>query len=136
MGEEEIHELLQELLRSFRLFHCLSLFREVSSTLEQNQVREASGRAQETLESLFGAYDEFDHDFLSNEDTGADEAILTQLKQWAWAEISRRPGGATSLQYSIVADDLQDCKDQLDRLTSSESIEDSPVLWPFTKVLR
>ncbi|KAJ5232893.1 hypothetical protein N7468_005849 [Penicillium chermesinum] len=136
MNEAEVKELSDELVRSFRMFYCASLFREVTSTAEQEKLRETAGRAWETLNSLFGRYDKLDHEFLSDETEGADVVIQSTLAQWARDEMSRRPGGLNSLQYSVVTGDLEACKSQLDKLTSNESSDEHPVLWPFIKVIR
>lgn len=136
MNPEEIRELLEELLRSFRLFHVDSLFREIESVVEKEKIRERAGRAWETLHSLFGEYEELSNDFLGNEQDGAEESIISTLERWSWGEIARRPGGPNSLRYSVVSDGLEECKDNIDRLTASKSTRDTPVLWPFTKVIR
>jgi hypothetical protein len=51
MNSEEIRELLEELLRSFRAYYCESSFKDIGSTDENESLKDTANRAQGTLES-------------------------------------------------------------------------------------
>ena len=136
MRPHEVDELLEELLRSFRQFFCTSAFQEISSTAEEEKARQIATRARETLESLFQDQPEFSREFFSDETNGADINILTKMKEWANAEISRRPRGVHNYRYSAAADDLRGCKNIINFLTGSSQDNNQPVLWPFIKLIR
>ncbi|KAL1967746.1 hypothetical protein VTN77DRAFT_3003 [Rasamsonia byssochlamydoides] len=135
MNENEVKELLEELLRSFRQYYT-DAYREVTDVEEQQQIRETSTRAWETLHSLFRNQPGLTHEYLSDEADGAEAAILRHLEEWAKAGFIHRPGGADALQYSVTANDLDECRDLLDALTTDPPNEDRPAIWPFIKLIR
>ncbi|KAL1980018.1 hypothetical protein VTN96DRAFT_4795 [Rasamsonia emersonii] len=135
MDNNEVKELLEELLRSFRQYYT-DTYREVTDVQEQQQIRETSTRAWETLHSLFRNQPGLTHEYLSDEADGAEAAILTQLEEWAKAGFIHRPGGADALQYSVTANDLDECRDLLDALTTDPPGENRPAIWPFIKLIR
>ncbi|KAJ5813614.1 uncharacterized protein N7503_000364 [Penicillium pulvis] len=136
MNSEEIRELLEELLRSFRLYRCESSFNDIGSIDEKESLMDAADRAEGTLKSLFESQPDWGLDFLRDESEGAEKAILVKLEGWALAEVSRRPGSHDSLVYTVVSDNLKGCIEQLDYLAADSHTGGGPVFWPFTKLLR
>ncbi|KAJ5557173.1 hypothetical protein N7494_001088 [Penicillium frequentans] len=136
MNSEEIRELLEELLRSFRLYHCESSFNDIGSIDEKESLMDAADRAEGTLKSLFESQPDWGLDFLRDESEGAEKTILVKLEGWALAEVSRRPGSHDSLVYTVISDDLKGCIEQLDYLAADSHTGGGPVFWPFTKLLR
>ncbi|KAJ5610470.1 hypothetical protein N7510_007189 [Penicillium lagena] len=135
MSPEERTELLQELLRSFRHFFCPSEFQQITSSADRESLRQAATRAQETLEYLFQNQPEYSHEAFCSEEDGAYDALLGQLEQWSSAELSRKPDGLHTFKYTVTADDLLSCKDQLNFLTANSHDNGQPVLWPFIKLI-
>ncbi|KAJ5657468.1 uncharacterized protein N7484_001117 [Penicillium longicatenatum] len=136
MSPTEITELLEELLRSFRVYCCQSSFSELSSIEEQEKLRNASSRAEETLESLFQSQPGWNREFLADETEGAEAVILAQLKEWAHNAVSLRPGGQDSLVYTVTAKNLQRCTIELDYLAADCHEDGQPALWPFIRLIR
>ncbi|CAI7614861.1 unnamed protein product [Penicillium glandicola] len=136
MTEQEMKELLDELLSSFRQFHVNSFFRELNTAEEQRKCRDAAERAWETFQSLFSNQPTLTMDFLSADYDGAQSDLLTQLERWAYAGLTLRPGGSDALEYSMIAGDLKECKDSLDLLTTNNMGDGKPALWPFIKLIR
>lgn len=61
--------------------------------------------------------------------------MLQELKQLALYRLTFRPGGLSTLNYSVVTRDLERCKDELDRLTSDPEDNNEHALWPFIKLI-
>ncbi|KAJ5919230.1 hypothetical protein N7466_010173 [Penicillium verhagenii] len=135
MSPEEVTELLEELLRSFRVYYCGSSSKELS-TEEQRGLRDAANSAEATLESLFGSQMEFNEEFLRDESEGAEVYILTRLEEWADLVVSLRPSGTDALVYTTVAKNLRRCTETLDHLVADTYEDGKPALWPFIKLLR
>ena len=136
MAPEEMRELLDELLSSFRQFHVTSYFQELKSTEEQERCRESAQRAWETFESLFSNRPALTMEFLSVDSDGAHSDLLAQLERWAYANLALRPGGSDAVEYSVIAGDIKECKDSLDLLTANNMGDCKPALWPFIKLIR
>ncbi|PIG85793.1 hypothetical protein AARAC_011290 [Aspergillus arachidicola] len=134
MDEEEVKELLEELVQSFRLYYT-DLYREVTSIEEQERIRDRSTRAWSTLNSLFRDQPELTHEFLSDQADGALSGILERLKDWAAQSCTRRPGGA-ALQHTIIPGNVQECRSHLDMLTMDPRGESEVAIWPFIKLIR
>lgn len=62
--------------------------------------------------------------------------LLSQLERWASASLALRPGGLDALEYSVVAGDIEECRDILDMLTASNAGNGNPAIWPFIKLIR
>ncbi|KAJ5946030.1 hypothetical protein N7454_002869 [Penicillium verhagenii] len=135
MSPKEVTELLEELLRSFRLYYCEASFKEIS-TEEQKSLRYAASSAEDTLESLFGSQPGWNEDFLRDETEGAEKDILAKLEEWAELVVSLRPSGTDSLVYTTVAKNLRRCTETLDHLVAETYEDGKPALWPFIKLLR
>ncbi|GLI76222.1 hypothetical protein PoHVEF18_004493 [Penicillium ochrochloron] len=133
MNEDEVNDLLEELLRSIRR---ATIQTDRSLIAEENwEQYEAIGRkSHETLQAIFRNRSDLTIEYLSRPD--AELQILQELKQLAMDRLTFRPGGSSSLQYSVVAGDLETCKDELDRLTNDSGDSNAPALWPFIKLIR
>lgn len=136
MNPTEITELLEELLRSFRVYCCQSSFSELSSSEEQEDLRDAASRAEETLESLFKSQPEWNREFLTDDTEGAEADILAKLQNWAQTAVSLRPGGRDSLVYAATAKNFQQCTEKLNYLVADSHEDGRPALWPFIRLLR
>ncbi|GMF67909.1 unnamed protein product [Aspergillus oryzae] len=134
MDGEEVKELLEELVQSFRMYYT-DLYREVTSIEEQERIRDRSTRAWSTLNSLFRDQPELTHEFLSDQADGALSGILERLKDWAAQSCTRRPGGA-ALQHTIIPGNVQECRSHLDMLTMDPRGESEVAIWPFIKLIR
>ncbi|KAF9893535.1 hypothetical protein FE257_010847 [Aspergillus nanangensis] len=135
MDTEEVKELLEELLRSFRQFYT-GAYTEVSTPDEQERVRAVATRAQHTLTSLFPNHPEIDHDFLLREEANAEVDILETLQNCAMDNLDYRPGGRDALHHVVVAQDSEDCMVELDKLTTDPTDVTRPAIWPFVKLIR
>ncbi|KGO42065.1 hypothetical protein PEX1_069780 [Penicillium expansum] len=136
MTAQEMKELLDELLSSFRRFHVTSSFQELKSQEEQHSCRDAADRAWETFRSLFSTQPRLTMEFLSADFDGAYPELLEQLERWAYAGLTLRPGGPDALEHSVIAGDLTECKESLDLLTANNMNDGRPALWPFIKLIR
>ncbi|KAB8203587.1 hypothetical protein BDV34DRAFT_214505 [Aspergillus parasiticus] len=134
MDEEEVNELLEELVQSFRMYYT-DLYREVIGVEEQERIRDGSTRAWSTLNSLFRDQPGLTHEFLSDQTDGALSRILAQLKDWAAQSCTQRPGGA-ALQHTIISGNVQECRSHLDMLTMDPRDESEAAIWPFIKLIR
>lgn len=134
MDEEEVNELLEELVQSFRMYYT-DFYRDVTGVEEQERIRDGSTRAWSTLNSLFRDQPELTHQFLSDQTDGALSRILAQLKDWAAQSCTRRPGGA-ALQHTIIPGNVQECSSHLDMLTMDPRDESEAAIWPFIKLIR
>ncbi|CEO60698.1 hypothetical protein PMG11_05280 [Penicillium brasilianum] len=132
MKEAEVNELLEELLRSIRR---AAVPTERSIIAEENWPQyEAIGKmSHETIQAIFRDRPDLTIEYLAR---GAEDEILQELKQLAMDRLTFRPGGLSSLNYSVVAGDLERCKDELDRLTSDSEDNNEHALWPFIKLIR
>ncbi|KAJ5646831.1 hypothetical protein N7490_003203 [Penicillium lividum] len=135
MNAEERSELLQELIRSVRQFYT-SAYQDVTSTQEQQQIRDSATKALKTLQSVFQNKPDMGIEFLAKEEEGAEGNIQAQLEQWTDAELARKPGGLNAMHYMKLARNLKECRENLDFLTADSFDEDRPVLWPFIKIIR
>lgn len=133
MNEAEVSDLLDELLRSIRR---AAIPTERSIIAEENWAQyEAIGKmSHETLQSIFRDRPDLSIEYLSRPE--AEDEILQELKQLAMSRLIFRPGGSSSLDYHVVAGDLERCKDELDRLTRDPEDNNEHALWPFIKLIR
>ncbi|KAE8140646.1 hypothetical protein BDV38DRAFT_240075 [Aspergillus pseudotamarii] len=134
MNEEEVKELLEELVQSFRMYYT-DLYRDVTSIEEQERIRDRSTRAWSTLKSLFRDQPGLTHEFLSDQTDSALSGILERLKDWAAQSCTRRPGGA-ALQHTIIPGNVQECRSHLDMLTMDPRGESEVAIWPLIKLIR
>ncbi|KAJ5772392.1 hypothetical protein N7520_002921 [Penicillium odoratum] len=136
MNSEEITELLEELLRSYRVYRCESSFRDLTSAEEREKLRDTAISAEETLQSLFNNQPGWNLEFLQDETEGAEKVILVKLKKWAEIAVSLRPGDHDSLVYTTVAKNLDRCKERIDDLVADTREDGEPALWPFIRLIR
>lgn len=135
MNTDEVKELLEELLRCFRLYYTKE-YRQVRDEEERERIEKSSTRAWKTLKSIFPNQPCLSHDFLSGDADGAESRILRTLEEWANAGAIHRPGGPGVLQYSVTASHLDKCKEHLDMLTTDHPDKNRPAIWPFIKLIR
>ena len=135
MTAEEVKELLEELLRTFKLCF-IPAFNDVDSIQEQNEIRDKSSKAWETLQSMFRDRPELTQAFLKQESTGEEASVLSTLQEWATAVLAKRPGGANTNTWSAAAMDVDDCTDKLDPFVRDPVDENLPSLWPFVRIIR
>ncbi|KAI3192488.1 hypothetical protein CBS147311_9154 [Penicillium roqueforti] len=136
MTSEEMKGLLGELLTIFRQFHVTRFFQELKSQEEQQKCRDQAGRAWGTFQSLFNKQPGLTMEHLSQDFEDAYLVLLSQLERWASASLALRPGGLDALEYSVVAGDIEECRDILDMLTASNAGNGNPAIWPFIKLIR
>ncbi|KAL3464362.1 hypothetical protein BJX64DRAFT_254826 [Aspergillus heterothallicus] len=135
MNMDELKELLEELLRAYRMHHT-SAFYEVSDREERDRITSLSVRSWETLKSLFQNEEDLTEEFLSSEEADAENRILRRLEEWARSGLDHRPGGLDNLNFTILADSLQECKSGLDMLTVTSQEPGRPSVWPSVKLIR
>ncbi|KAJ5974022.1 hypothetical protein N7481_011232 [Penicillium waksmanii] len=121
MGENEVNGLLEELLQSIR---------RAAIPTDRNIV------AGESWAEQFSNWPDLTIEFFARPGAETEIEILQGLKALALDRLTFRPGGSSSLQYTVVADDLESCKDTLDSLTDSLEDSNTPALWPFIKLIR
>ncbi|KAJ0426006.1 hypothetical protein BJY00DRAFT_272728 [Aspergillus carlsbadensis] len=136
MNMAEMNDLLKEILRAYRMHLTISEVSDQEDPGGMDRIRSLSTRAWETLKSLFPDEADMTEQFLSNEAPGAQERILGCLTEWALAGLDRRPGGPNALNLTLMADNIQDCKENLDVLTVTPREAGAPTIWPFVKLIR
>ncbi|KAL2860560.1 hypothetical protein BJX68DRAFT_261492 [Aspergillus pseudodeflectus] len=137
MNMTEMNDLLEELLRAYRMHHTIHEVSDREDPGERDRIRSLSARSWETLKSLFPDEADMTEQFLSSEAPGAQERILGRLKEWALAGLDHRPGGPNALNLTLTADTIHDCKGNLDVLTVTPRRDGgTPAIWPFVKLIR
>lgn len=136
MTSEEMKDLLGELLTIFRQFYVTRFCLELKSHEEQIKCKSQAEKAWETFRSLFNDQPGLTMEHLSEDYEGAHSSLLAQLERWASAGLAHRPGGLDATEYSVIAGDIEQCRDVLDMLTGSNAREGKPALWPFIKLIR
>ncbi|KAJ5547669.1 hypothetical protein N7513_004903 [Penicillium frequentans] len=136
MSSEEMKDLLAELLTIFRQFHVTRFCLDLNTHEDQIKCKAQAEKAWETLRSLFSDQPGLTMEHLSEDYEGAHSSLLAQLERWAFAGLAHRPGGLDATEYSVIAGDIEECRDTLDMLTGSNSPEGRPALWPFLKLIR
>ncbi|KAL4906823.1 hypothetical protein BDW74DRAFT_176430 [Aspergillus multicolor] len=139
MSATERKELLQELIKDYRMHHTRVFREEFQGQLSEQEIERImrlSERAWRTLKSLFSNEADMTEEFLSNDAPHAEEAILTQFEEWALAGLDHRPGGREALRHRIEARDIDDCREVIDMLTVASREPNRPAIWPFVKLIR
>lgn len=136
MTSEEMKDLLGELLTIFRQFNVTRFCLELRSHEEQIKCKAQAEKAWETLRSLFNGQPDLTMEHLSEDFEGAHSSLLAQLERWAYAGLAHRPGGIDATAYSVIAGDIEECRDTLDMLTGSNASDGRPAFWPFIKLIR
>ncbi|KAJ6015265.1 hypothetical protein N7540_009856 [Penicillium herquei] len=136
MESKEIKELLEELLRNFRTYHCPSLYAQITSDEECEKAEMASIRAMQTLQSIFHEKEDLNAKFLGDESENSWERIIKMLETWVRDVLVRRPDQIQDRVAVVTTDDLQSCKDYLDYLMASSHKNGDLVLWPFINLIR
>lgn len=133
MSEEELMELLEELLRSVRRAY-LPTDRSLIGEEDWEQYEAIGKRSYETLGAIFKFREEVNLEYLVQPDKELE--ILEDLEQTARKFWSSQSGTQGSSKFSVAAKDLEQCKDELDRLASDSEDERKPASWPFIKLIR
>ncbi|OKO98289.1 hypothetical protein PENSUB_9387 [Penicillium subrubescens] len=100
MNEDEVNDLLEELLQSIRR---ATIQTDRSLIAEENweQYEIIGRRSHETLQAIFRNRSDLTIEYLSRPE--AELEIRQELKELAMDRLTFRPGGSSSLQYSVVA---------------------------------
>lgn len=135
MTAEEIQELIEELLRTFRLYY-LSSFQEIISASEKKTIRMRSEKAWNTLHSMFRNQPLFTKSFLLDYPAEGDASLLNILQLSAASFLAGRPGGCESRMWSAAAFNVDECTDKMDAFLRDPLDANTPALWPFIRVVR
>lgn len=132
---DDVRELIEELLRSFRASH-IPAFQDVHDSEERRDIRHRSEKAWHTLHSMFRNQPIFTREFILEYSDDAEVPLIRLLQQWASEFLHRRPGGARVRDWSATAFNIDECTDKLAAFTADPIDEGTPALWPFVKVVR
>ncbi|KAF2866503.1 hypothetical protein BDV95DRAFT_504588 [Massariosphaeria phaeospora] len=135
MGIDEIKELIDELIRTWRAYHAPAL-QDVEMGDERSDIKTRSEVAWQTLRVMFRSHTIFTKDFLLGYQDEADIPLVEILQQWALEFLDGRPGGLHTNTWSVAAFSLEECIDELDAFISDPVEESMPALWPFIRVVR
>ncbi|KAF2263942.1 hypothetical protein CC78DRAFT_581063 [Lojkania enalia] len=135
MSSEEIKELIEELVRSVRACY-IPAFQDIDDLEERQEITNRSGKAWQTLHSMFRNQPIFTKEFLLEHASDVDTPLLNILQKWASDFLSRRPGGQESRMWSSTAFTSEECIDKLDEFTRDPVDVNTPALWPFIRVIR
>lgn len=136
MSSGEIRELLEELLRDFRIYNCADEDDDNPSPDDRRAFADTAARAWKTLDSMLPAAEGLTEDFLAGVYEGAWNEIMSKLEEWANESLARIPGQMHDQVVVIVTDSLQNCKDHLDLFMSRSKDKENPTLWPFINLIR
>jgi hypothetical protein len=131
MSEEEMKELLEELLLTYRQFYCADDPEKIARD-EGPKCQDDADRAWVTLQSLFRDR-LYSRNFLER-DNYSD--ILGLLVQWARNNLPSGPGASNAFRYSTTASSLEECKNCLDQLTTNNVDGHQPAHWHFIRLIR
>ncbi|OCK73886.1 hypothetical protein K432DRAFT_430339 [Lepidopterella palustris CBS 459.81] len=135
MNTEEVKELLEELLRTYRQCY-IPAFQEVDSVQEKTEIRKRSAKAWDTLRSVFKTKPRLTKEFVLVDSADAEASVLNTLLEWANGVLLRRPGGANARTWSATASTVDECVDKVDPFVRDPIDESKPVLWPFIRIVR
>jgi hypothetical protein len=136
MPLEEVKELLEDLLSSYRAYHTDSHYREIKNPAEQAAVREKGERSASALHSLFSSDPGYSPESLSLEGPNAFASALEDLVQIANNIQQKRPGGIFTSTWADSAKSADDLSSKLQVFIQDKSLNGSPVLWPFIGIIR
>lgn len=132
---EEIRELIQELLRTFRAGYEPSV-KEIDDLAERTDTTEKADKAWHTLHVMFRNQQFFTKEFLLRYPANAQTPLIDVLHHWALEFLATRPGGGKARTWSAAAFDVEECSDRVDGFTSSPVDESTSALWPFVRLVR
>ncbi|KAF2811457.1 uncharacterized protein BDZ99DRAFT_413910 [Mytilinidion resinicola] len=135
MSSEEVKELLEELLRTYRQFY-IPAFQEVDTIEEQTEIRDKSAKAWTTLHAMFRNEPRLTKELLLAASTDEDASLLKTLEEWATKVLSTRPGGPSCRIWSGTADSVDECVDRVEQFNRDSTDETAPSLWPFVRIIR
>ncbi|KAF2733490.1 hypothetical protein EJ04DRAFT_524428 [Polyplosphaeria fusca] len=135
MTTEEIRELIEELLRSFRACY-IPAFHDIDNLEERQEIRTRSDKAWHTLNSMFRSQPIFTKDFVLQHTYDTEMPLVHIFEKWAAKFLTNRPGGFDARTWSSTAFNIDECRDKIDAFTSDPIDEDTAALWPFVRVVR
>jgi hypothetical protein len=135
MSTEDVKELLEDLISSYRAYHT-ERFREIQSVSERESVKDKADRAATALNSLFGDFPTYSEESLSREGQTASMDILRELEGLVEDVKRERPGGLSTSTWSGTADTVDELANELDKFIRVSTKDGSPVLWPFVSIIR
>jgi hypothetical protein len=135
MTAEEVEELLEELILSYRAYYT-DISREVDDTSELNLVKTKAEKAWKTLESLFKNQRELTQEFLAKEGAQAELSILGELSSMAGNVQQNRPGGLANQTWSVSVETVDDLAHELERFIRDNVEDNVSPIWPFVRVIR
>ena len=135
MTAEEVKELIEELLRTFRQYYIPS-YQEVETSEERKAIRARSEKAWNTLHSMFRNQPLLTKKFLLDYPDNAETPLVSVLHHWAAVFLADRPGGPKAHTWSATAFDIDECTDRMDAFLRDPLDEHTPALWPFIRVVR
>jgi hypothetical protein len=135
MTAEEIQELIEGLLRSFRACYIPG-FQDIDDGNERRKIRVLSEIAWSTLYSMFRNQPLFNKKFLLGYPSAAEFPLLSVLQQWSADFLSRRPGGPTCRSWATSAFNIDDFGEKLDPFVRDPVDDKASALWPFIRVIR
>jgi hypothetical protein len=135
MSPEEVRILLEDLISTYRAYHT-ERFREVGNIQEREAVKDKAERAAAALNSLFKDFPEYSEESMLRESPNASQEILEELEGMVENVQRQRPGGLATQTWSGNADTLRDLEIQLDIFIRVNSQDETPILWPFVRIIR
>jgi hypothetical protein len=135
MTVEEIRELIDELLRTFRACYTPA-FHDVQDTEERQEIRLRSEKAWRTLEAMYRNQSIFTKEFLLEYPSNLKTPLCKVLEQWSTTFLARRPGGSECLAWASTAFTVDEATDKLNAFTCSPIDNNTPALWPYIRVVR
>jgi GTPase SAR1 family protein len=129
LSDDQIHDLVRELVWSYRKLYLPGLDRNRMEREEIDRIENESKLAWSILETAFSRKEEFNEDMLQDQSDGAADEIAATLIAWtAELEWPENDGGEITL-YRATAEEVHEIGELTDKFT-----EDS--FWPFTKIIQ
>lgn len=132
---EEIKELIEELLRSFRACY-IPAYHDIDSLEERQHIRERSEKAWHTLHSMYRDQPIFTREFVLEHTSDIKTPLVGILERWTAKFFAMRPGGSESRTWSATAFNIDECRDKLDAFTRNPIDNNTAALWPLVRVVR
>jgi hypothetical protein len=134
---EEVNELLEDLVTSYRMCHDESIFGEIVSPAEQKAVKDKAGQAAIAIESMFGSCPSYPKERPSDE-IGVEtlQKYLATLREKVESVQSLLPGGINATRWSAPSESVDELSDELNLFTRTETEDGRPVFWPFVRTIR
>ncbi|KAF2114884.1 hypothetical protein BDV96DRAFT_576070 [Lophiotrema nucula] len=135
LSSEEIKELIEELLRSFRACY-IPAFQAIDGAEERQHIKERSEKAWQTLHSMYRDQPIFTREFVLEHTSDIKTPLVGILQRWTAKFLAARPGGLESRTWSATAFNTDECRDKLDAFTRNPLDQSTAALWPLVRVVR